>query len=101
LASHQAQSPPLLEERKGWLATQSDAHRVAPNSALGKALGYMRAHGQTWTRFLWIPGAPMENHLAERVLQLCLRQRTNSLFYSTPHSASMASVRTSLMATCT
>ena len=100
LAYHQAQSQPLMDELKQWLDTQIDDHLVEPNSSLGKAIGYMRTHWQTLTRFLWIPGAPMENNLAERVLKLFIRQRNNSLFYKTPHSAYIASVLTSLSATC-
>jgi hypothetical protein len=42
----------------------------------------------------------MENNVAERVLKRFIRQRNNALLYKTPHSASMASVLTSLMATC-
>ena len=42
----------------------------------------------------------MENNLAERVLKLFIRQRKNSLFYQNPHSAYIASVLTSLIATC-
>ena len=101
LAYHQAHSQPLMDELKGWLDKQIDDYLVEHNSALGKANSYMRAHWQTLTRFLWIPGAPMENNLAERVLKLFIRQRNNSLFYKTPHSAYIASVLTSLIATCT
>jgi hypothetical protein len=100
LAYHQAQSQPLMEELKHWLDTQIDDHLVEPNSSLGKAIGYMRTHWQTLTRFLSIAGAPMENNLAERVLKLFIRQRNNSLFYKTPHSAYIASMLTSLIATC-
>jgi hypothetical protein len=100
LAYHQAQSQPLMEERKGWLDKQIDDHLVEPNSSLGKAIGYMRTHWQTLTRFLSVKGAPLDNNLAERLLKLCIRQRKNALFYTTPHSASIASVLTSLMATC-
>ena len=46
------------------------------------------------------PGAPLDNNLAERVLKLFIRQRKNSLFYKSPHSAYIASVLTSLIATC-
>ena len=42
----------------------------------------------------------MENNLAERVLKLFIRQRKNSRFYPNPHSAYIASVLTSLIATC-
>jgi transposase len=100
LAYHQGQSQPLMEELKGWLDQQIDDRLVEPNSALGKAIGYMRTHWTTLTRFLSIPGAPLDNNLAERVLKLFIRQRKNSLFYKSPHSAYIASVLTSLIATC-
>jgi transposase len=100
LAYHQAQSQPLMDGLKRWLDKQIDDHLVEPNSSLGKAIGYMRMHWETLTRFLSIPGAPVDNNLAERVLKLCIRQRKNSLFYKNPHSAYIASVLTSLIATC-
>jgi transposase len=73
---------------------------VEPNSALGKAIAYMQTHWETLTRFLSIPGAPLDNNLVERALKLFIRQRKNSLFYRTEHSAYIASVLTSLIATC-
>src|SRR5215831_14606793 len=100
LAYHQAHSQPLLDGLKRWLATQMDEHLVEPNSALGKAMGDMQRHWETLTRFLAVPGAPLDNNLAERVLKLCIRQRKNSLFYKSTHSAYIASVLTSLSATC-
>jgi hypothetical protein len=100
LAYHQAQSQPLMEALKQWLATQMDDHLVEPNSALGKALVYMQKHWETLTRFLSVPGAPLDNNLAERALKLFIRQRKNSLFYKSEHSAYIASVLTSLIATC-
>jgi hypothetical protein len=42
----------------------------------------------------------LDNNLAERALKLCLRQRKNSLFYATEHSADIASILTSVIATC-
>jgi transposase len=100
LAYHQRQSQPLMDELKGWLDTQIADHLVEPNSSLGKAIVYMQSHWETLTRFLSVPGAPMDNNLAERLLKLFIRQRKNSLFYKTPHSAYIASVLTSLIATC-
>jgi transposase len=100
LAYHQAHSRPLMDELKGWLDKQIDDHLVEPNSSLGKAIAYMQRHWETLTRFLSVPGAPMDNNLAERLLKLFIRQRKNSLFYKTPHSAYIASVLTSLIATC-
>jgi hypothetical protein len=100
LAYHQAQSQPLMDALKEWLDKQIDDHVVEPNSALGKAIGYLQTHWQTLTRFLSIKGAPIDNNLAERVLKLFIRQRKNSLFYNNVHSAYIASVLTSLIATC-
>jgi transposase len=100
LSYHQAHSQPLMDELKGWLETQINDRLVEPNSSLGKAISYMQGHWETLTQFLSIPGAPMENNLAERVLKLFIRQRKNSLFYQNPHSAYIASVLTSLIATC-
>jgi hypothetical protein len=100
LAYHQAQSRPLLDGLKQWLAMQIDEHLVEPNSSLGKAIGYMQRHWVTLTRFLSVPGAPLDNNLAERALKLFIRQRKNSLFYKSEHSAYIASVLTSLIATC-
>ena len=100
LAYHQAQSRPLMDGLKRWLDTQMAEHLVEPNSSLGKAIGYMRGHWGTLTRFLSVPGAPLDNNLAERALKLFIRQRKNSLFYKSTHSAYIASVLTSLIATC-
>lgn len=100
LAYHHAQSQPLMDGRKRWLDQQIAEHLVEPNSALGKAIGYMQRHWMTLTRFLSVPGAPLDNNLAERVLKLFIRQRKNSLFFKSEHSAYIASVLTSLIATC-
>jgi hypothetical protein len=100
LAYHQAQSQPLMDELQRWLDTQIDAHLVEPNSALGKAMGYMQRHWVTLTQFLSVPGAPLDHHLAERALKLLIWQRNNSLFYKSTQSAYIASVLTSLIATC-
>jgi transposase len=100
LAYHQAQSQPLMETLKTWLDTQMNDHLVEPNSSLGKAIGYMQRHWVTLTQFLSVPGAPLDNNLAERALKLFIRQRKNSLFYQSTHSAYIASMLTSLIATC-
>src|SRR5712671_6134259 len=97
---HQEYSGPLMDELKGWLDTQGDDRLVEPNSSLGQAIAYMQGHWETLTRFLSVPGAPLDNNVVERALKLFIRQRKNSLFYKTEYSASIASVLTSLIATC-
>jgi transposase len=100
LAYHQAYSRPLMHELKSWLEKQFDDRLVEPNSSLGKAVAYMQGHWETLTRFLSVAGAPIDNNLVERALKLFIRQRKNSLFYKTEYSAYIASVLTSLIATC-
>lgn len=100
LAYHQVSSGPLMEGLKRWLQQQCDDRLVEPNSSLGKAMAYMQSHWETLTRFLSVPGAPLDNNTVERALKLFIRQRKNSLFYATGHSAYIASVLTSLIATC-
>lgn len=99
-AYHQADSRPIMDALKRWLAQQLADRLVEPNSSLGKAMAYMQGHWETLTRFLEIAGAPIDNNLVERALKLFIRQRKNSLFYKTEHSAYIASALTSLIATC-
>src|SRR5262245_33384167 len=100
LRYHQQYSGPIMEQLKHWLDAQFEERTVEPNSSLGKAFHYLLSHWQTLTRFLEVPGAPLENNTAERALKLAIRQRNNSLFYKTDYSAYIASMLTSLIATC-
>jgi hypothetical protein len=100
LAYHPRKSGPILKELKRWLEQQTVERLVEPNSSLGKAIAYMVEHWEPLTRFLHEPGAPLDNNLAERALKLVIRQRKNSLFYATEHSAYIASILTSVIATC-
>jgi hypothetical protein len=100
LAYHQAYSGPIMDGLKDWLNKQVAGCLVEPNSSLGKAIAYMQGHWETLPQFLRIPGAPIDNNLCERSLKLFIRQRKKSLFYKTEHSAYVASVLTSLIATC-
>jgi transposase len=97
---HQTYSAPILTTLKTWLEQQTAQRLVEPNSSLGKAIAYLLGHWVTLTRVLTEPGAPLDNNVAERALKLCIRQRKNSLFYATEHSAYIASVLTSVIATC-
>ncbi len=67
---------------------------------LGKAFQYLLNHWEDLTRFLETPGAPLDNNTVERALKLIIRQRKNSLFYANAHGAYVASLLTSLIATC-
>jgi hypothetical protein len=89
-----------MDDLKAWLDLQFEDRLVEPNSALGQAMAYMQTHWETLTRFLSVPGAPLDTNVVERALKLCSRQRKNALFYKTDSSAYIASVLTSLIATC-
>ncbi len=100
LAYHQAHSGSVMEQLRAWLEKQFEDRTVEPNSSLGKAFQYLLNHWETLTHFLRVRGAPLENNIVERALKLMIRQRKNSLFYASAHSAYVASVLTSLIATC-
>jgi len=100
LAYPQRKSGPIMKRLKRWLEEQTAQGLVEPNSSLGKAIAYLLDHWETLTRFLHEPGAPLDNNLAERALKLAIRQRKNSLFYATEQSAYIASILTSVIASC-
>ena len=100
LTYHQTWSGPLLEGLKAWLEQQGTERRVEPHSSLGQAITYLLKHWETLTRFLTVPGAPLDNNVAARALKLGIRPRKNSLCYATEQSAYLASLLTRVMATC-
>jgi transposase len=89
-----------MSKLKVWLEGQLREHLVEPNSSLGKAFQYLLNHWDTLTQFLRVPGAPLNNNTVERALKLMIRQRRNSLFYASSHSAYVAGLLTSVIATC-
>jgi len=100
LVYHQTYSAPVFTTLKTWLEQQTAERLVEPNSSLGKAIAYLVDHWETLTRVVKVPGAPLDNNTAERALKLAIRQRKNSLFYASEHSAYIASILTSVIATC-
>ena len=100
LAYHQQYSAPVFATLKTWLEQQTAERLVEPNSSVGQAIAYMLKHWATLTQVVKVPGAPIDNNVAERALKLAIRQRKNSLFYATEHSAYIASILTSVIATC-
>ena len=100
LRYHQQYSGPIMDRLKHWLEQQCAERTVEPNRSLGKACHSLLGHWANLTRFLDVSGAPLDNNTAERALKLAIRQRKNSLFYATDSSAYIASLLTSLIATC-
>ena len=100
LALHQAQSGPRMAELHAWLTAQVAERRVEPNSALGKAIAYLRTHWEPLTRFLHVAGAPLDNNVAERALKKAILHRKASLFFKTIRGAHVGDLFMSLIYTC-
>jgi transposase len=100
LAYHQEHSGPIMAALKVYLEEQIRERLVEPNGSLGKGFQYLLNHWERLTQFLRVPGAPLDNNTVERALKLMIRQRRNSLFYASTHSAYVASILTSVIATC-
>jgi hypothetical protein len=100
LAYHQMHSSEVMKDLKVWMEQQIEDHQVEPNSRLGGAFDYLLKRWGALTRFLEVPGAPLDNNTAERALKMILRYRKNSLFYANEHGAHVGDILTSLIETC-
>lgn len=100
LRHHQMHSAPVMERLYAWIEEQGDQRTVEPNSLLGKAFRYTRNHWEGLTRFLKVPGVPLDNTLSERELKPSLRHRKNSIFFKTRAGAAIGDVLMSIIRTC-
>jgi hypothetical protein len=100
LRFHQAESGPLMEELHTWMTKQIEEKQVEPNGGLGQAIVYSLKYWDKLTRFLEVPGAPLDNNTVERALKKAITHRNNSLFYKTEHGALVGDIYMSLIYTC-
>ena len=100
LRFHQDHSGPVMEKFYSWLNEQFDAKKVEPNSGLGQAITYVQNHWKKLTRFLHVPGAPLDNNIVEQALKRVILHRKNSLFYKTLHGAYIGDMYMSLIHSC-
>lgn len=100
LAYHQLHSTPVMTDLEGWCKRQIEQKAVEPNSGLGKAIQYMLKHWVKLTRFLHVPGAPLDNNICERALKYAILHRKNALFYKTQRGAYVGDLFMSLIHTC-
>jgi transposase len=98
-AFHKVESGPRMEELKSWMAEQLDEKKVESNSSLGKAIKYTQKRWEQLTRFLEIPGVPLDNNAAEQILKKVILSRKNSYFYKTVRGAHVGDVYMSLIHT--
>lgn len=100
LGYHQQNSGPLMAELKSWMTAQLDQKLAEPNSGLGKAIKYMLKHWKKLTRFLSVPGAPLDNNLCERALKLAILHRKNAMFFRSLLGAYVGDMFMSIIHTC-
>jgi transposase len=99
LKYHQIHSKPLMDSLYIWLNNQLLYDLSEANSGLGQAVNYMLRHWHPLTTFLRVAGAPLDSSWAERAIKIAIRHRRNSLFYKTPHGASVGDCLMSLIYT--
>ena len=99
LAYHQQHSRPLMRELKAWVerVLSGDAE---PNSPLAAECQYLSTHWAGLTRFLEVPGAPLDNNALEAVLKYMIMYRKNSQSFKTTYSAEYGSRLISVIVTC-
>jgi hypothetical protein len=100
LRAHQLHSQPVMERLRTGFTEWVQAKKVEPNSGLGQAIAYMQVRWTELTQFLRIPGAPLDNNKAERILKMVILHRKNSLFYRTQRGADVGDLFMSLVETC-
>src|SRR5437867_2045578 len=100
LVHHQRHSRPVRTALLDSIAPQFRERLVEPNSRLGKAFQYVKNHWPGLTRFLEVPGVPLDNNRVERELKTSLRHRKNSLFFKTQAGADIGDVLMSQTRTC-
>ena len=99
LAYHQQHSRPVMDALYEWIEKQFRERVVEPNSRLGKAFSYVKNHWQGLTRFLEVPGVPLDNNEVEQELKPSQRHRKNSLFFKTQAGADVGDVLLSMIRT--
>ncbi len=97
---HQEHSRPVMDGLHRWMTQQIDQKKVEPNSGLGQAIAYLLKHWEPLTRFLHVPGAPLDNNICERALKMAILHRKNSLSYKTLNGARVGDIFMSLIHTC-
>ena len=100
LAFHQEHSKPVMDQLQQWMQAQLEQKKVEPNSGLGQAIDYMLKRWEALTRFLSVPGAPLDNNITERALKTAILHRKNSLSYKTIAGARVGDIHMSLIHTC-
>ena len=97
LQARKFKSEPVLQKLKAWL---DKAHpQVTPQSALGKAVGYLASNWSKLIRYTEAGHLPIDNNPAERAIRPFVIGRKNWLFSDTPKGAHASALIYSLIET--
>jgi len=96
----QKKSGKAMRDLWRWCHKMLARKKVEPNSVLGGAIRYMLKHWKRLTKFLTVPGAPLDNNICERLVKVMIRYRKNSLFFKTENGALVGDILMSLIQTC-
>ena len=97
---HQEKSGPIMNGIKKYCKALIDERKVEPNSSLGKAIAYLNNHWDAFTLFLQVPGVPLTNNDAERLIKRAVLNRKNSYFFKNETGAKIADILMRIMETC-
>lgn len=100
LSYHQKHSRPLMNNLKTWVDLMLSEGGAEPNSVLARECQYLSTHWVGLTRFLEVPGAPLDNNVLEAMLKYMITYRKNSQIFKTVYSAEYGSRLISVMVTC-
>ena len=87
LMLHQNESRRHMEALKVWMDEQIEDKLVEPNSRLGRAIVYTQKRWTELCLFLEVPGASLDNNVAEQLLRRIAHYRNGSLYYRTIEGA--------------
>lgn len=97
LLLRQQKSDPVLTQLKGWL--DKTHGQVTPQSALGKAIGYLANNWSKLIRYTEAGHLPIDNNPAERAIRPFVIGRKNWLFNDTAKGAHASALIYSLVET--
>lgn len=97
---HQENSGPIMKRIKNYCNSLINDKKVEPNSSMGKAIAYLNNHWEAFTLFLRVPGTPLTNNIAERMMKRSVLNRKNAYFFRNETGAKIADILMSTMETC-
>ena len=97
---HQEKSGHIMEGIKEYCNSLIKDKKVEPNSSMGKTISYLNNHWEAFTLFLRIPGVPLTNNDAERLIKRAVLNRKNAYFFRNETGAKIGDILMSIMETC-